>query len=267
MDERFAKEVLIARYSPNERLVQLLVKMKDAVGALADVNRITAGESVDLRQSITYSVPKEYAVYSAFAAVKKGYELSVLLGKLRQSPFVIEARAVDGVDGSVVDTLLFPVNFARDRVVVLEARAVVSMFEAIQQNFGTGGSVIMYQLGHYYGHSLFDKLAASFTPAFMAKNHAYGLKILGATGWGIPEIMSENDTLTKVAVQVKECFLCEKSRVKGRAGYFMAGVLAGAFSFLSGRELLATEEKCIANGDDICEFSVYPEGAHARQGR
>jgi len=84
---------------------------------------------------------------------------------------------------------------------------------------------------------------------------------------GIPEILSENDTLTKVAVQVKECFLCEPGKANGRTGYFMAGVLAGVFSFLSGEELLATEEKCVATGDDVCEFLVYPARDSSHQGR
>ncbi len=267
MDERFPKEVLVARYSADERLIQLLVKMRDVVGAFADVNRITAGEGVDLRQSVTYSVPKKYAVYSAFAAVKKDYELDTLLSKLKESPFVIDATAVDGDDGSVIDTLLFPVNFARDRVVILQATAVVSMFEAIQQTFGSGGSVIMYQLGHHYGRSLFAKLSTTLTRPYMIKHHSYGLRILGATGWGLPTIMSENEALTRVDVKVEEGFLCEKSLAKGRAGYFVAGFLAGAYSFLSGKELQGVENKCVAVGDQACEFSVFPEAEAKHQRR
>ena len=267
MDERFPKEVLVARYSADERLIQLLVKMRDVVGALADVNRITAGEAVDLRQSVTYSVPRKYAVYSAFAVVKQDYDLDALLGKLKESPFVIDATAVDGDDGSVIDTLLFPVNFARDRVVILEAMAVVSMFEAIQQTFGSGGSVIMYQLGHHYGRSLFAKLSTTLTRPYMIKHHAYGLKILGATGWGLPMIQSVDEDLTKVEIQVREAFLCEKSHAKGRTGYFMAGLLAGAYSFLSGKELQGSETRCVAAGDQACEFSVFPEAEAKHQRR
>lgn len=39
--------------------------------------------------------------------------------------------------------------------------------------------------------------------------------------------------------------------------FFEAGIIAGFYSKLSNKKAMVKEEKCLANGDDYCEFAIY----------
>jgi predicted hydrocarbon binding protein len=257
MSERFPKEIPVATFSRKRRLAHVIIKLKDVTGAMANILAITAREGVDIRQSSAYAVPKgSYAVYNSFVWLRKeGYKLEDLVKKLEASPYVLGVQAKEGVEGSVVDTLAFPFQFAGTRVVILETQGVVDMFEALQSVFGTGGSVIIQQQGVSYGKAQAVELAMTLTRPYMIRNYQYGLQLLMATGWGSPEVVRADEDLTKVVVRIRGCFECNGRR-KGHSGHFMSGYLAGVFSFLSGKEVHGAETKCLATGDEYCEFSI-----------
>ena len=62
-----SKELLVGRIEAGKRLVQLLVTMKDEVGAVASVNALISSLNVDIRQSTSYSLAQEsLAIYNTF---------------------------------------------------------------------------------------------------------------------------------------------------------------------------------------------------------
>ena len=258
MTERFPKEVVVARFSRKRRLAQLVVKLKDVVGAMADINAIMAEQQVDIRQSVTFAVQgKDYAVYNAFVWLKKeGYRLERLVEKLKKSRFVLDVQAKDGVEGAISDTLTFPIRFAGRRAMLIESAALVRMFEDIQGAFGSGGSVIIHQLGVNYGKALSSGLAETLTRPYMVRNYEYGLTLFSAMGWGIATVLGASDDLSKATVRVDECFECQGRRGPKATGWFMGGFLSGVFSYLSAKEVRPKETKCLATGDGWCEFEL-----------
>ncbi|MDG6909428.1 MAG: hypothetical protein JRN08_03575 [Nitrososphaerota archaeon] len=258
MSERFPKEVPIARVSKKGHLAHVVIKAKDVTGAMASISAILASEGVDVRQSAAFAVDREgYYVYNAFVwLTKKGYPLEELVAKLKASQFVIEVQAREGVEGSVVDTLAFPLQFEGTRAVMLETRALVSMFEALGSVLGTGGAVLLREQGYNYGKSQSADMAKTLTRPYMVRNYRYGLMMLMATGWGVPKVLEASEDLAHATVRVDECFECVGREQAKESGYFMSGYLAGIFSFLSGKELQGKETKCVAAGDDHCEIEV-----------
>lgn len=258
MAQRFPKELPVARLSRTRRLAQVVVKLKDISGAMADITSITAAEGVDIRQSVAFAVDREgYAVYSMFVWLKlDGYKLEHLVGKLKKSPYVLDVQAKDGVEGAIVDTLTFPIRFAGERAVLLQTSALVEMFEEVERVFGSGGSVIVHQLGVNYGKAISSEMAKTLTRPYMIRNYRYGLNLFSAMGWGIPQVLNANEDLTRVTVRIDDCFEC-RGRPPGKPeGWFTGGFLAGVFSFLSGKEVRPKETKCTATGDDHCEFQL-----------
>lgn len=138
---RLSKEILVGRIETGARLAQLLVRMKDEVGAVADVNKIAASLKVDVRQSLTYSLPtKPQAIYNAFVSLNDpNVSLGQLVEKLKQSAFVLEVQGFEGREGAVVDTISFPVYWQGRRVVILAQHAMARMFDGISAKFGRGG--------------------------------------------------------------------------------------------------------------------------------
>lgn len=232
--ERPPKEIPVARLSKRRHLAHVVVKAKDITGAMSSISQILSSEEVDVRQSAAFAIEKEgYFIYNAFVWFKKeGYRPQDLTKKLRTSSFVLDVVVKDGVEGSVVDTVAFPLQFAGQRVVMLETRALKDMFEKMESVFGTGGSVIVQQEGFSYGRAQAAELAKVLTRPYMIRNYRYGLMMLMATGWGIPTVLTANEALTNVTVRIDECFECAGRKDAKESGHFMAGYLAGVLSLI-----------------------------------
>ena len=261
LEERFPKELVVAGFSRSSRLAHIVLKLKDVTGTMAEVSSILAAEKVSIRQGSTFTVGDgEYGVYDAFVALPgEGYKLEDLVKKLEASSFVLGVQALEGVEGGVVDTLTFPIEFSGERVVLMGTNALVGVFDALESVFGTGGTVIIYQWGANYGRAFSADLAKTLTRPYMTRNFRYGLQLVMATGLGIPKVLDASGDLTRATVRVDGCFECAGRRKS--SGYFMAGFLAGVFSFLSGRELTGTETVCVTRGADHCEFTVSPSAS------
>lgn len=258
MEERFPKEIPVARFSRKKRLAHIVVKAQDVTGAMAEISMILASEGVDVRQSAAFAVERGgYYVYNAFIwLTKKGYKLDNLEAKLRASKYVLQVQAEEGVEGSVIDTVTFPLQFEGERVVLLETIAVANMFDALEGVFGSGGSVIMKEQGFSYGKAMAAKMAQTLTRPYMVRNFSYGIELLRATGWGIPTVLKAKKDLTLVKIRVDESFECQARKSSKPSGYFITGFVAGVVSFLSGKELHATETACVAAGQDHCEITI-----------
>lgn len=186
----------MARLSRRRHLAQVVVKAKDITGALTDISRVLSSQGVDIRQSTAFAIEKEgYFIYNAFVwLTKEEHRLEDVEKKLRGSSYVLDVITKDGVEGSVVDTVAFPPQFAGARVVMLETTALVNMFDSLQNLFGTGGAVIIQQQGFSYGRAQAADLAKTLTRPYMIKNYKYGLMMLMATGWGIPAVLARTPT-------------------------------------------------------------------------
>ena len=140
----FPKEVMLGRWNPRQKHAQVLLKIKDEVGAMAEINAIASRLGVDFKQLEAYAVEKEkYAVYNAFVEFKDPkMTADRLIGELGRSRFVLEAHAAPGVEGGIIDTLTFPASWGGWRVVILGQTGMARIFQDIQSTFGSGGDVI-----------------------------------------------------------------------------------------------------------------------------
>jgi predicted hydrocarbon binding protein len=79
-------------------------------------------------------------------------------------------------------------------------------------------------------------------------------------GLGKLEIINLDNDKRKVTLRIKGSSLAlaqlDKGKVKTTVCVLTCGVLAGIFSYIFKKDVNCTENKCIAKGDDICEFMV-----------
>jgi len=252
------KEVLIGRIETGKRLAQMVVKMKDQVGAMASVSTLAASLDIDVRQSTTHSLDDGTAVYNAFVILNDPkISLIKLVERLEQSPFVLQAQAFEGHDGVVVDRVSFPVNWQGRRVIVLSQSATTRMFEAIRFVLGSGGEVILYQQGLRYGADLAEYFLSKLDPNHLEKNYDYGIALLNATGWGIPEVSGIKDEFPNMTVKLRSCLECEGIRHDRAVCSFMRGFFAGVFGTIAGHPVHCEESLCIARGNTHCEFTLH----------
>ena len=253
-----AKELLVGRIEKGVKLAQVVVKMKDVVGAVASVNAMIASLNVDVRQSTTYSLPREpNAIYIAFVSLND-HDVSTdqLAERLRQSIFVLDVQVFEGREGTIVDTLSFPVSWQGRRVVILAQYAVARMLEGMRELLGTGGHVILYELGIDYGRELANYFVEKVGRDYLIRKYDYWLSVLAATGWGVPRIIGPEDDFPNFTIRLSSCLECDGRSSKEAVCSFMRGFLAGVFRELSGHTVHCEELKCSARNEGHCEFQI-----------
>jgi len=257
--KRPSKEILIGRFEPGARLAQVVIRMKDVVGAVASINTLMASLNVDIRQSITYSVPNESsAIYNAFVEFKDPkVSLNQLVERLGQSIFVLDVKAFEGREGAIIDTISFPVNWQGREVVVLAQHAMARMFEDISSVLGSGGDVVLYELGTDYGKDLAEYFVSMLGRDYLVRNFDYGLNILAATGWAIPELAGSKSDFPDITIRLSSCLECHGRSSKQAVCSFMKGVLSGVFGTVAGHTVHCEETQCLAKGDSCCQFELH----------
>jgi len=254
-----SKEILVGHIESGTRLAQVVVKMNDEVGAMANVNALMATMKVDVRQSLTYCVPNEpNAIYNAFVSlVDPRVSLDQLVERLKQSVFVLDAQAFEGREGAVVDTISFPVNWQGRRVVILAQHAMAQMLEGIRSVLGSGADVILYELGTEYGRNLAGYFISKLGKEYLVRNYDYELNVLAATGWGIPELIGSKDDFPNMTIRLSSCLECDGRSSKQAVCSFMRGFLTGVFGNIAGHTIHCEEPQCIAKGDSSCLFELH----------
>ena len=253
-----SKELLIGRIESGRRLAQVVVTIRDEVGSVASVNALIATLNVDIRQSTSYSLPVDsLAIYNAFVVFNDPkISLIQLVERLEESPHVVKVEAHEGRDGVIVDGISFPVNWQGRRTVILSQPATTRMFEAMRFSLGSGGEVILYQQGYSYGKELAEFFVARLGTDYLSRNFEYAMRILAATGWGVPEFVGSGANFPDMTVSMLSCFECEGARTSQPICCFMRGFLSGVSSTIAGHKIHCEESRCIAKGDARCEFNL-----------
>jgi len=253
-----SKELLVGRVESGKRLAQVLVTMKDEVGAVASVNALIASLSVDIRQSMSYSLTEDsLAIYNSFVVFNDPKVSMVqLVERLKESVFVVRVEALEGREGVIVDGISFPVNWQGRRTIILSQPATTRMFDAIRFNLGSGGHVVLYQQGSSYGKELAESFVNRLGAEYLKRNFDYTLGILSATGWGIPELIGGREAFPNITIALKSCLECDGVRASQPACSFMRGFLAGVSSAVAGHTVHCEETRCIAKGSTHCEFEL-----------
>ena len=253
-----SKELLVGRIESGKRLAQVLVTMKDEVGAVASVNALIASLDVDIRQSMSYSLAGDsLAVYNTFV-VFNDPKVSIvqLVERLKESTFVVKVEAMEGRDGVIVDGISFPVNWQGRRTIILSQEATARMFEAIRFNLGSGGDVVLYHQGSSYGKELAESFVTRLGADYLRRNFDYTLGILSATGWGVPELVGSRGAFPDITIALQSCLECDGVRAGRPACSFVRGFLAGVSTAVAGHTVHCEESRCIAKGDPHCEFEL-----------
>jgi len=123
-------------------------------------------------------------------------------------------------------------------------------------------AVIMYRGGYNSGKIIFER----FESLVNDKDMAMEMSAASAWyfGWGIASIYTEriNDEIIGHA-RIYDSFEAEeylnlKDLMHGKKCHFFRGVVAGIMTAYANKPYIATEQKCLADGDEYREFLIMP---------
>ena len=145
------------------------------------------------------------------------------------------------------------------RVLLMPKGTLMTIIESIEDLAGGDrASEIMYHAGERMALQFAKQISERFNLEGEAIFRAYA-QIVGVRGWGITEIQEANIETGYARVTLKNSIFGTSMQQKhATSDALIAGVVAGIFEFITKQKIICREVKCIAKGDEICEFFAEP---------
>ena len=172
-----------------------------------------------------------------------------------------EVKSVDFVEPQlpmvIFDTYHFPLTLAGERAIVWGESWLKGLLEGIKRAFGEVGETVLYHTGYETG----KKVAESYKDNFEVNLRLSLGKLLAlitqSMGWGVLRAVVWDVDERVFILRVRDLWECKLAGKSDKPNsQFYRGVLAGVFTSIFGREMVALETKCIAKGDEYCEFLI-----------
>lgn len=244
---------------PGEKCVQICLVLKDVPGALAKATRLLAEAKVNVKTGSTFYLA-EYpnaGIWSSFVdfsrATKNPQEV---LEELRRLDVVLEAR-LEEPKPTPFESIHFPVLHATTRALILP----IGMFWALWDGFErilkpSGLAAVLYNAGKEVGDRAAKRLSEMFNIEGKELVQAFA-QAVKATGWGVTEVSGIDMKKHSATIIVKDCFEAAAWRKKPYVVcHWTRGYLAGYMSTVFGKPVEAVETKCMAKGDEHCQFKI-----------
>lgn len=253
------KQVMVMRHNPKKKYFLISARLKEQVGALADITKILAIRGIDILEGQNYVTEGGLACVTLFTETANAKtDANFLEQMLKGSTFLDSVEVLESHRGMIIDSLNFPlVTDYGERSILFSAESARETFQAAKGQYGRNATDLIYSLGYSHGKSVWSKLFAGLEKDKESVQES--LAFFSAVGMGRVTLVRYKADANLLTVAVDGCFECEGLQAESPVSAFFVGVLAGSFTALFGRGMVANETKCIAMGAKKCEFEIGPE--------
>ena len=163
----------------------------------------------------------------------------------------------------IIDNYHFPLKTYGERAIIISASFMQEMFDEFKKIAGSGAEAMIWHLGYMGGYRGIKNIAEFFEKMAKRKLSNYEivkvfLTALRSNGWGVFEVSAWNEVSGEFTFKVWESF--ESAHIKSKREtpqcFFISGLLCGIVKGLVDKETTPKETKCIAIGDEYCEFHI-----------
>jgi len=162
----------------------------------------------------------------------------------------------------------YPLRFHGMRIVIFGEPVLKSIVEGIKKEYGkTAGPILLWNIGYQGGLGV----AKEFKEKYKFENiedYFAMLRLRGIVlGWFVIshiDIHLKNNIIVLRMTDNWECNMV-KGKFKTPQSHFVRGIISGFASYILGKNMVAKEIKCIAKGDNYCEFIVLEKHKSGNQ--
>lgn len=256
---QYPKDVAVWEYAPGRRLAQIVLRLRNVKGALAQVSRVVSECDINLLSGFdSASSASMVGSLSFFADVTdSSHDLESLRKKLLSLPVVMGVEVLYADGGFMVDRQHFPVSLSSRRALILRTDALTEMVSHMWRVFGSGAATIIDQMAEAMGKYAAGELIEDLGRDAVVKNLEEVLQTYTALGYAKMEVVARSGQ-ESLTVQASELFECEANVKRGlrRKSIFFRGHLRGFMSAILHADFEVTERECVAQGDEACSFIV-----------
>ena len=254
---RYPKDLSLWEYAPGRELAQIVLRLRNVKGALAQVSKAVAEMDINTLSGFdSASSASKVGIWSFFADITDSKnDIESLRQRLLALPVVVSAEILLDGSGFMVDRQHFPLRLANRRALIMRTEALSEMISHMWRVFGTGAATIIDQMAEAMGRYSAHDLVEDFGREFVVGSLVEVLQTYTAMGYADVEVV-RNSGSDAITVQARDLFECESNAGKKlrRKSIFFRGHLRGFISAIFQSEFEVTEVQCIAEGDEKCSF-------------
>lgn len=247
---------------PGEEIYEICITLKDVRGALSETARVLSDVNANIRTSILFDAAEKNGIgyWTSFVDMSKAVKDIKQIKKELCKLDVVQDVKIVKPKPLPYDVIHFPIVHGASAAIVMPIELFGSLFDEIEKILTPSGfAAVFYSAG---------KKSGAFIAELLAKR--YGLKgkplmlalfqATKAIGWGQIKEFDKDEKELFGKVKVQKCFeaLLRGSRNE-KVCHWTRGFLAGFLGKVFGKSVDAVESKCLAAGDEVCEFEVKPQ--------
>jgi len=228
---------------------------------LASLLKVFAGKKISIVHfKLSRPEPGRRVVASIFVDLTgREREEDVLVRELNAGEFIEEVSVIRPLfDGITIDNVFPYLAMMRERVVIFRGIFYEALLKRMRERVGTGYMAILYHAGLEIGRAVCAELMR-YAGGDPVRTVVLGQEMFKQVGFGTMKA-DLNLREHRATVRIWDCFECELFKGSGKpASHLMRGMMAGFLSEIFGEEVHAQETRCIAAGDEYCEFRISRE--------
>jgi len=264
---KYVKDLPVVYVMPGRRLVEIVIEVRERAGIIADVSEVISSNNINILYLLANSDGLKGRLIFFLDVTDSRISLSELKDIVKSKPYTISVDLwKPSVDGVIYDTLCFPTLVHGFKSFIIRYETFSSIIEEFRKRMGEGATVIFYHLGYYSGYTYAEYVKKLLEPLSLSLEEVVKVAFDLDRGFGDfnPEIVSLNIDRGEATIRVYDSYEVEliRGKMNKPSCQYVRGEIAGTLSSLMGRELIALEEKCIAKGDEYCEFHIKPRIHH-----
>ena len=247
-------------FSPGKTLFQIGIVLKDNPSALSNILEFLEPLVNVIRIELDRNAREGNNHVILYVESKKtSTTRSEIERAIYSSPSALTYKVQESHDGLLIDTMQFPIMATTGvRAIVISQDIFNGILAKIRQKFGSGGDVIIYEQGLAYGENQGAALFSFFGKTKALESIQELIKLYQSVGIGRPTISKFSLENPAATIKMYDSLECQGRKTSVPYSQFIRGHICGLATVLYGRPMKVRETKCIASGDDHCEFQIEP---------
>ncbi len=248
--------------SDSKHLYGLIVRVKDVSECLPPLLKLLREQELNVEYIVGNVNGGEGLIILAVNFMNY-LSFSKALENARRIEDIIGIEVVPPIaPGLLVFPNLKPLMYDGNRAIIMSRGHCYSIIEAIKEKFKVQAPSILWHLWYEAGKRKYKAIKERISGNTPISVLEAALKFLGSLGWWTRFQILYLTESPEIAVKIRlwdnwEC--SEILRVYGKANkpqsHLVRGFISGLLSEFFGTEVLAFEVKCIAEGNEYCEFT------------
>ena len=238
----------------------ILVSEEEAE-TLYEVVRVFKKYGVKLIQimgSTPLLVKKGYLTYVVGDFTDSEIEPQTLAEEIRRLSSIEDVCIIAPIDDLLVNMIHFPLFVGDSRAMIINEPFMRAIIRRPREHFGSGVEAYQYYEGKFIGESIYNALSLFIKgrEKLIEGLRAYLISI----GLAVIELIELNPDKPLIVIRAYDSFECELGKGSDRPySHVLRGILAGFLGRVLNENLIAREVRCIAKGDEYCEYEITRE--------